>query len=77
MSTEEKDMDDEAERKHPVLWGVAYIILGLIGLCFSAYALIGNMGIVPLYGAVTAGVLVGAISLLLIAYGYRIMRKDY
>jgi len=77
MSDKESDIDDEAERKHPVLWGVAYIILGLLGLCFSAYTLLGSFGIVPLYGAVTAGVLVGVISLLLIAYGYRVIRKDY
>ncbi len=77
MNTEEKDMDDEAERKHPTLWGGAYIVLGLLGLCFSGYALMGSGGIVPVYGAVTAGVLVGVISLLLIAYGYRVMRKDY
>lgn len=77
MKTDETDMDDEAEKKNPKLWGAAYVVLGLLGLAFSVYALVSSFGMVPLYGTVTAGVLVGFISLVLIAYGYRVFKRDY
>lgn len=73
----ESDIDEEAERKHPKLWGVAYIVLGMIGIGFSVYALLGNIGVVPVFGAITTGALIGFISLILIAYGYRVFNRDY
>jgi len=66
------------DNKWSVLWGPFYFILGIAGLCISGYALLHDFGnIVPLFGTVMAGVLTGALSILVILYGYRIIRRDF
>ncbi|MGP8216927.1 MAG: hypothetical protein ACLQQ4_15275 [Bacteroidia bacterium] len=58
--------------------GGVYIILGIIGLAFSIYSVgYDLLNIVPLYGTVMAGVLIGALSILIIVFGYRIIKRDY
>lgn len=69
--------DEEPEEKSPRLWGVIYILIGINGLAFSVYALIQSLGMVPLYGTVTAGVLIGLLSIIIIIYGYRVFKRDY
>jgi|GEM_PF-1232976 hypothetical protein len=69
--------DTEPEQKRPKFWGTVYILLGMISLAFSVYSLINSFGTVPLYGTVTASVLIGALGIFLIIYGYRILKRDY
>lgn len=69
--------EEQPEVKHPKLWGIIYIMLGLIGLFFSANLLMNSNEIVPLIGAITGGVLLGALSLFLLVLGYRVLNKDY
>ncbi len=72
------EKDKEPEEKNPRLWGVIYILIGITGLAFSVYALIYSLGImIPLYGTVTAGILIGLLSIIIIIYGYRVFKKDY
>jgi len=68
---------EEPEEKHPRLWGIIYILIGINGLAFSVYALIQSLGMVPLYGTVTAGVLIGLLSIIIIIYGFRVFKRDY
>ncbi|HTB07108.1 MAG TPA: hypothetical protein VK806_09170 [Bacteroidia bacterium] len=65
------------EEKRPKLWGAIYMLLGVIGLAFSAYELLNSIGMVPLYGTVTTASLAGVLSILIIIYGYRVMNRDY
>lgn len=74
---ENNELNDAPERKKPKLWGTIYFILGIGSLTFSIATLIHSFGMVPLYGTVTAAVLIGALGIFLIIYGYRIIRKDY
>lgn len=67
----------ESEPKNPRLLGVIYMLLGVTGLCFSSFALVHSLETVPLYGTVTAGSLIGLLSILIIFYGYRVFKKDY
>lgn len=76
-ASDESNKDEEPEEKHPKLLGVIYMGLGIIGVAFSAYALIQSLGMVPLFGTVTAGMLVGLLSIIIIIYGYRVFNKDY
>lgn len=69
------DMDNDAKR--PNLWGTFYLLLGIGGLIFSIYSIVNSIGgTVPLFGPIMASVLTGAISMLFIVYGYRVIRKD-
>jgi hypothetical protein len=70
------DIDIDEDTKRPNVWGPFYLIIGLMGLAFSAYAIIHSIGMVPLYGTVVAGVLIGLLSIVIIIYGYRIMKRD-
>jgi hypothetical protein len=74
---EDNELNDAPETKKPKLWGAIYLILGIGSLTFAIATLIHSFGMVPLYGTVTAAVLVGALGIFLIIYGYRIFRKDY
>ena len=68
------DFDDDTKR--PNIWGPFYLILGLGSLAFSVYSVYYSVGMVPLYGTVVAGVLIGALSIVVIIFGYRIMKRD-
>jgi hypothetical protein len=83
MDTSEKDKTPEDEFdfargvKHPKLWGFIYLLFGIIGLATSLYSGYYDLyNIVPLFGTVIAGVLIAAVSMLIIIYGYRLIRKD-
>jgi len=69
--------EEEGEQKSPKLWGFFYFILGITGLAFSIYTLINSFGMVPLYGTATASLLIGALSILFVFYGYRVIKRDY
>jgi hypothetical protein len=69
--------DEEPEEKSPRLSGSICMILGVSGLAFSVYTLISSLGMVPLYGTVTAGVFIGFLSIIIIIYGYRVFNRDY
>ena len=73
----ENNSVEEPEKRNPRLWGIIYVIIGIDGLAFSVYALVDSLGMVPLYGTVTAGVLIASLSILIIIYGYRIFNRDY
>jgi membrane-bound ClpP family serine protease len=76
-TTNKNEGNEDPEIRSPKLIGTIYIILGLVGLAFSVYALITTLGMVPLFGTVTAGVLIGLLSIIIIIYGYRVFRRDY
>jgi len=74
-SNDNFDLGDSPKR--PVLWGSFCFIIGLLGLAFSIFSGYYDLeNIVPLFGTVIAGILIGLISILIIIYGYRIMRGD-
>jgi hypothetical protein len=74
---EKKVPDLEKESKRQKLWGAFYMILGMAGLAASLYSGYYDLyNIVPLFGTVMAGLLTCAISILIILYGYRMMRND-
>jgi hypothetical protein len=78
MNNSDNNVDKEGpEEKRPKLWGAIYMLLGVIGLAFSAYELLNSIGMVPLYGTVTTASLAGVLSILIIIYGYRVMNRDY
>ena len=60
-----------------MLWGAFYIILGVIGLLGSVYAILSGVGIIPLIGTVTIGGFMGLLSIFIIMYGYGIIKKDF
>jgi len=73
--TDEPDLD--MGDKRPKLWGSFYLIAGIAGLGFSIYyGLYDLRNIVPLFGTVIAGVLIAALSILMIIYGYRLLKRD-
>ena len=76
-TSKESKKDEEPEEKHPKLWGIIYILIGINGLVFSVFALIHSLSMVPLFGTVTAGMLVGFLSIIIIIYGYRVFSRDY
>jgi hypothetical protein len=76
MENKKDTKDDQPPEKRPKLWGLFYLILGVIGLIISGYSVLYSLEIVPLIGSVTIGILIGALSIFIIAYGYRIMKKD-
>jgi hypothetical protein len=69
--------EEEPEVKNPKLWGIIYLLLGIAGLIYSGYLLANCNQIVPFIGAATGGVLLGALSIFLIVFGYRVIKKDY
>jgi polyferredoxin len=71
------EKDKEPEEKNPRFWGIIYILIGITGLAFSVYALIYSIGMIPLYGTVTAGVLIGLLSIIIIIYGYGVFNRNY
>ena len=72
------ESNNDPDFKRPKLWGTFYLLLGLLGLGFAVYSIFYDIkNIVPLYGTVMAGALIGALSLLIIIFGYRIIKKDY
>lgn len=76
-SDSKDDLDMDEDTKRPKLWGPFYLIIGFAGLIFSGYSVFHSLDkLVPLYGTAMTGVLIGAISLLLIVYGYRVIRRD-
>jgi len=77
MNTINENSNEEPEVKKPKLWGTLYVILGIGGLAYAAYLLINCRDIVPLVGAMTAGVLIGVLSIFMIALGYRVIKRDY
>lgn len=65
-------------RLHPKLLGAVYIMLGIIGLGFAFLTLFSNLkDIYPVFGATISGAFVGALSVLILIYGYRVFSKDY
>lgn len=69
--------DFDLEPRRPNIWGPFYLVLGIGGLLFSIFSLWHHIaGIVPLYGTIMTSVLIGAISLLMLVYGYRVMKRD-
>jgi hypothetical protein len=76
-NSDENKKDGEREEKSPRLWGVIYIVIGINGLVFSGYALIDSLSMVPLFGTVTAGMLIGLLSIMIILYGIRVFNRDY
>ena len=78
MNNSDKEINnEEPEEKKPKLWGAIYIVFGVVGLGFSAHIIINCNEITPLFGAITGGVLLGALSIFLIAFGYRVIKRDY
>lgn len=77
MSNPNNKSEEEPEEKKPKFWGTIYILLGILGIAFSTYELIHSIGMVPLYGTVTTAILVGVLSILIIIYGYRVIKRDY
>ncbi len=72
---EKIDLDKGGKR--PKFLGSVYIIIGILGLAATLYSGYYDLyNIVPLFGTVVAGILTGAVSVLIIAYGYRMIRKD-
>jgi hypothetical protein len=69
---------EDPEENKPRLWGFFYLILGISCLAFSIYTVLYDLeSIVPLYGTVMTGVLLGALSIFIIIFGYRIIKRDY
>jgi len=69
--------DTERGVKRQKFWGIFNIILGTTGLAASIYSGFYDFkNIVPLFGTVIAGVLIGALSILIIIYGYRLFKSD-
>jgi len=63
---------------HPKLLGSLYILLGLIGLAFAGYSILNNRpDILPMLGTGISGAFIGALSVLILIYGYRVFGKDY
>ncbi len=63
---------------HPKLLGSLYILLGLIGLVFAGYSLLNNRpDIFPMFGTAISGAFIGALSVVILIYGYRVFRKDF
>jgi hypothetical protein len=77
VNSNENNKHEEPEEKHPKLWGIIYILIGINGLTFSVFALVHSLGMVPLFGTVTAGMLIGLLSIVIIIYGYRVFKRDY
>jgi len=73
----ENKKDKESEEKYPRLWGIIYSLIGIDGLVFSVFTLIYSLGMVPQYGTITVGVLIGILSIIISIYGYRLFNKDY
>ncbi len=76
-NTDQNNRSDESEEKSAKIWGAIYICLGIIGLVFSAYLLINCGEITPLIGAIIGGVLFGVLSILVIIFGYRVIKRDF
>jgi len=58
-------------------WGFVYLVIGIVGLSFSVYSTLYDLlNIVPIYGTVMAGLLIGVLSLFIIIYGVRIIKRD-
>lgn len=75
--TPEEEIDLIRDVKRPKLWGFICLLVGIIGLGTSLYSGYYDMyNIVPLFGTVIAGVLIAALSILIIIYGYRLLKKD-
>ena len=74
---DENNNDNLSDVKNPIRWGILYIIFGIIGLAVSIYAVKNSFDIVPIFGTVMAGMSTGALSIFIIVYGYRIMKKDW
>jgi len=71
------EIDLDKGGKRPKFWGSVYLIIGIGGLAACLYTGYYDLyNIVPLFGTVIAGVLIAAISVLIIIYGYRMMRRD-
>ncbi|HTB31502.1 MAG TPA: hypothetical protein VK808_05720 [Bacteroidia bacterium] len=77
VNSNENNKNEEPEEKHPRLWGIIYMLIGINGLAFAVYALLRSLSMVPLFGTVTAGVLIGLLSFIIIIYGYRVFNRDY
>jgi len=59
------------------VWGLIYLMIGIASLCFSIYSIMYDIkNIVPIYGTMIASVLIGALAILVIIYGYRVFKKD-
>ena len=76
-TSNDKKRDEEPEEKHPRLWGIIYILIGINGLVFSVFALLRSLSMVPLFGTVTAGMLIGLLSIMIIIYWFRVFNRDY
>jgi hypothetical protein len=80
MDTSEKTRYDsgiDQGDKRPKVWGVFFMLAGITGLTTSIYSGYYDMyNIVPLFGTVIAGVLIAALSILMIVYGYRLFKRD-
>jgi len=78
MDTSEKDkLPDSNNDDKSSVWGIFYLLVGIVGLAFSIFSGYYDFeNIVPLFGTVIAGVLIAALSILMIIYGYRIMKRD-
>lgn len=75
MATTEKKKKDIM---HPKVLGTIYIALGILGIAFAAVSIFFDIkDIFPLFGTVLSGAFVGALSILVLIYGYRVFRKDY
>ncbi len=67
---------NKPEDEKTTLFGLFYFMLGIIGLASSGYALVYNLESIPIFETVIAGVLISALSILVINYGYRVIRRD-
>ena len=79
MDNSENDKTPELDQgdKRPKMWGVLYLVAGITGICISIYSGFYDLkNIVPLFGSVVAGILVAALSILMMIYGYRLLRRD-
>jgi hypothetical protein len=78
MKNPNKNNDNrELKGRNPRLLGLIYILLGITGLCFSLFALVYSLETAPLYSTLTIFSMVSLLSILLILYGYQVIKKDY
>ena len=73
-----KNAEEDRANRLSMLWGLLYLILGLMGILISIFSVAYNLeNIVTQSANLIAGAFTGILSVLIILYGYRIMKKNY
>jgi hypothetical protein len=71
------NVNKDTPKKSPKLWGTIYIIFGMMGLASALYLIMHSEEIGPMLPTILAGSLLGALSIVAIVFGYRVMNKDF